>query len=525
MRRRTEMHRLQELVRLHRLNTHAREVARLLKMGPNTEREYREALTRAALLDGPVDAIPSLEELKAAVLAQRPPVTPPQQQSSVAAFQPRIEELTKQGLGPRAIYDRLRLDSPDFTGSYAAITRLVRALHKAGGVEAKEVAIPVETEAGKIAQVDFGYVGKLFDPATQTLRKAWCFVMVLGCSRHMVVRVVFDQKTETWLALHIEAFTELGGVPETVVPDNLKAAVIRAAFAADGTTELNRSYRELGRYYGFKVDPTPPFDAPKKGKVEAGVKYVKGNFFPGRDNTDVTVVRTELRRWCDEIAAVRTHGTTGKRPIDVFRAIEAGTLLPLPQKPYELVVWKRARVHRDAHIQFDKRLYSVPWRLLGQDVWAKATKAVVAIYADDERVATHDRRGSGYRSTVDAHLPDHRGDLRHRSRAYWEERAGKMGEEVASFVRAVFDSDEVLSQLRPVQAMVTHIETFPVERARAACLRAAHFGSYTYKALKNILRRALDLEPLGASCEAPSTPAGRFARPASSWKGIRHELH
>src|SRR5262245_3115314 len=94
MRRRTEMHGLQERVRLHRLNTHAREVARLLKMGPNTEREYREALTRAALLDGPVDAIPSLEALKAAVLAQRPPVTPPQQQSSVAAFQRCIEELT-----------------------------------------------------------------------------------------------------------------------------------------------------------------------------------------------------------------------------------------------------------------------------------------------------------------------------------------------------------------------------------------------------------------------------------------------
>ena len=60
--------------------------------------------------------------------------------------------------------------------------------------------------------MDFGYVGKLFDPTTMTLRKAWCFVMVLGFSRHMVVRVAFDQRIETWLALHVEAFAELGGV-------------------------------------------------------------------------------------------------------------------------------------------------------------------------------------------------------------------------------------------------------------------------------------------------------------------------
>ena len=85
-------------------------------------------------------------------------------------------------------------------------------------------------------------------------------------------------------------------------------------------------------------------------------------------------------------------------------------------------------------------------------------------------------------------------------------------------IRAVFDSDDVLSQLRAVQAMVTHLETFPVERARAACRRAEHFASYGYGALKNILRRGLDLEPLPEATPAPTTTATpRFARPASHW--------
>ena len=525
MRRRTDMDRLAELVRLHRLGTGARETARLLGMGPNTERQYREALAEAGLLDGDAGALPALDELKAAVLAHCPPAVPPQQTSSVAPWQGQVAAWRDGGLGPRAIYDRLRLEHPGFGGSYAAIKRLCRAIAKARGVRAEDVAIPVETAPAEIAQVDFGYVGKLLDPSEHVLRKAWCFVMVLAHSRHMVVRVVFDQRVETWLRLHAEAFAELGGVPRTIVPDNLKAAVVRAAFSVDAPSELHRSYRELARHYGFKVDPTPPYAPEKKGKVESSIKYVKHNFFVGREKSDVDAVRADLRRWCDEIAAMRVHGTTGRRPADVFAEIEKRALLPLPPRPYEPVIWKRARVHRDTHVVFDKRLYSVPWKHVGSDVWVRATPRELVVYADDERVATHDRRGRDVRSTIEGHLPDHRGALRHRSRSYWEERAEQIGQPVLGFVRAIFDADDVLSQLRTVQAVVTHLETFPKERACAACERAAHFGNYGYGAVKRILREGLDLMPPDPSTPVGGDSAARFARTAESWKEVRRELH
>lgn len=513
------MHRLQELVRLHRLKTGARQSARLLGMGPNTERQYREALVAAGLLDGPPDQLPSLEQLKAAVESAHPRVQAPQQSSSLEPYREVILSLIGKGLGPRAIFDRLRLEHAGFAGSHSAVKRLFRALKRAQGVQPKDVAIPVETAPGEIAQVDFGYVGKLMDTSTMTLRKAWCFVMVLGYSRHMVVRVVFDQRIETWLQLHVEAFAELGGVVETVVPDNLKAAVVRAAFAVDDQSELNRSYRELARHYGFKIDPTPPYDAQKKGKVEAGVKYVKGNFFVGRQESDVEDVRRDLRRWVRQIAGTREHGTTGKQPIDQFESIERAALRPLPALPWEPVVWRRATVHRDSHVAFDKRLYSVPWQHLGQEVWVRASAHTIAIYADDTRVATHSRRGKDYRSTVESHLPDHRGPLRHRSRAFWEQRADAMGVEVGQYIRAVFDSDDVLSQLRAVQAIVTHLESFPAHRARAACQRAAHYGSYGYGALKTILRRGLDLEPMTElQAIEPALSAPRYARPSTMWR-------
>jgi transposase len=511
------MHRLEELVRLHRLRTGAREVARLLDMSPNTERQYRSALAAEGLLTGLAEQLPALDVLRAAVEKHLPrAAVPVEQQSGIERWREPVKQLRQKGVGPRAIYERLKMEDSTFSGSYPQVKRLCRALRRSAGVRAEDVAIPVETPMGQVAQVDFGHIGRLYDPQTHKQRDAWCFVMVLAASRHMVVRVVFDQRTETWLRLHVEAFAELGGVVETVVPDNLKAAVIRAAFNADGTSELNRSYRELARHYGFKIDPTPPYAPQKKGKVEAGVHYVKHSFFLGREGSDIDEVRVALARWSIEVAGQRIHGTTGKRPWEVFDELERSALRPLPARPFEPVVWRRATVHQDSHVAFDRRLYSVPWRLIGQSLWVRATAKSVCVYTDDARVATHERNGPGLRSTKEEHLPEHRADLRHRGRPYWQERASKMGPEVAAYIREVFDSDDVLSQLRVVQAMVMHLERFPGERARGACLRASFYGSYGYVALKKILQQGLDHQPLPALTQpTPSVESPRFARKMS----------
>ena len=524
------MHRLQELVRLHRLGTGARHVARLLGLGPNTERRYREALEGAGLLQGDLEAIPELEVLKAAVLKHAPPAVPPQQTSSLEAHRERIEALQGKGLRPKAIYDRLRLEEPTFSGSLGAVKRLMARLSRERGPRQQDVAIPVVTEAGEIAQVDFGYAGRHWDPLTGQLRKAWVFVMVLGHSRHQFSRVVFDQRTETWIRLHEHAFRFFGGVPRTIVPDNLKAAVIRAAFGiSEPGCALNRSYRELARHYGFKVDPTPPAAPKKKGKVESCVKYVKNNALRGRDGESIDDVNAALERWVLEIAGTRVHGTTSKQPLSVFEAEERMALLELPSRPYEPVTWKKATVHQDSHVVFERRMYSVPWQLVGREVWVRAIPGTVTIYFEDERQATHRREGKTPWSTDEAHLPEMRVALRHRSRGYWEERADRLGTEVGQLVRDLFDSDDVLSQLRQVQAIVTHLEKFPVERARAACRRASHYGNVSYQAIKNILVKALDREPLPAPLVQQTLWADepRFARSASTWARteVSHERH
>jgi transposase len=486
------MHSLQEFVRLHRQGRGAREVARLLGMSPNTERRYRRLLEAACLLAGNPDELPELSELRAVVgSGQRH-----QETSSIAQWTEPIAKRLKTGAGPRAIHDWLRVNEPEFKGSYWSVKRLCRQLRKGEPAKAADVVIRVETRPGQIGQVDFGYVGKLFDPCSGKTRKAWVFVMVLGYSRHLFAKVVFDQKASTWVRLHVEAFAFFGGVPAVIVPDNLKAAMIRAAFGVSENPSLNRSYRELARYYGFVVDPTPPYAPQKKGKVESAVHYVKRNFFTAWQPIDIDEANKGLARWNQEVAGIRTHGTTGQQPVAMFEHEEQPTLRALPAQAFDPVLWKKAKVHRDSHIQFERRIYSVPWQHMGKTVWVQATSKTVAIYVNEERVATHPRKGRQRVQTNPAHLPTVRLAMAERGLGYWEERAQMLGEPVLELIQAVVADDEVLLNLRAVQAIVLLLEQHPKQRAHRACKRALYFGNLTYKGIKDILRKGLDMQPL-----------------------------
>lgn len=524
--RRTDMHRLQEMVRLHRLGKSSRAIARQLRMGRDTIRSYLRALSRAGSLEGPADELPDLRTVRAVIGEHLPSSAPPQQRSSVERWKAEIVRLRAKGAGPTAIHDWLRLNADEYDGTLSAVKRLCLRLEREEGPKATAVAIPVVTPPGEVAQVDFGYAGKVYDPSRGVQRRCWLFVMTLGFSRHMYCQLVFDQKVETWLRLHVEAFEYLGGVPRVIVPDNLKAAVVRAAFGVDDEPVINRTYRELARHYGFQVDPTPPRAPEKKGKVERGVRYVKRNFLATWESVDIHEDRRALRRWMEEVAAKRRHGTTRRAPIELFEEEERAALLALPERRWEVVVWRKARLHRDSHVQIEGAFYSAPWRFLHEELWVRCTPRSIAIHRQDEHLWTHVRVPAGQRSTVDDHLPEHRRDLRHRSREHWLERARVIGAEVEQLAQAIFGSDDVLLHLRRVQAVVTHLEGFPPKRAQAAARRALHFERFDYQGIKNILRKGLDLEPLPGEDERSWSSGSRFARrPTEQLLAFKEKTH
>jgi len=491
----------------------------MTELSRTTARRYLRALADSGLLEGPAEALPEESELRAAVDAVLPPQQPKQQVSSVAGWEPHILQMAEKGVTPKVIYDRLRLQDEDFQGSYDAVKRLCARWKRERAPVATEVAIPVQTAPGQVAQVDFFEVQRLVDPKLGQLRRCWLFVMQLAYSRHLFAQLVFDQRAETWQRLHAEAFAFFGGVPEVIVPDNLKAAVIRAAFTSSGEIELHRSYVELARHYAFLVDPTPVRSPNKKGKVERVGRYVRDSYLKGREFEDIHEARAGLPRWVREIAGARTHGTTGWKPLEQFLLVEKASLKALPSAPFNPRTWHQATVHRDSHVQFRYHLYSVPWRLLGKKVWICATAEDVEIRAEDERVALHRRQDGHGRTTNLAHLPDERAQWGHQDRGYWEKQAEALGDQVHAYVCSLFEADDVLLQLRKVQAVVSFLRTYPAERREAACKRALFFGVTHVRTFKDVLRKNLDLEPLPGDLftrhgvlEAP-----RFARGAASF--------
>ena len=188
------------------------------------------------------------------------------------------------------------------------------------------------------------------------------------------------------------------------------------------------------------------------------------------------------------------------------------TLIPLPSHEWATVVWKKATLHRDSHVQVDHAFYSAPWRLISKQLWVRCTPGFVEIYHEDEHLCTHATVPRGKRSTIESHLPEQRRELRHRSQEYWVSRAKTIGPEVEALAQAIFDSDDVLLQLRRVQAVVTLLATFPTKRACRAAERALHFGSLEYGAIKSILSKGLDLDPLPEKETRDWSRNSRFAR-------------
>ena len=141
--------------------------------------------------------------------------------------------------------------------------------------------------------------------------------------------------------------------------------------------QVQRAYAECAEGYGFRIDACPPHDPQKKGIVEAGVKYVKGNFLPTRSFRDLADLNAQVREWVLKEAGLRIHGTTRVRPLDTF-AVERSTLLPLPEVPPDLGTWHAVTVHRDCHVSFERALYSVPFALEGKALWLRDTQDVLA---------------------------------------------------------------------------------------------------------------------------------------------------
>lgn len=503
-----------ELLRMLRAGDSDRTITQRLRLNRRTIAKYRVWAQGQGLLEG---ALPQPAEVQRRLAASFPTALPPQQTSSVAAYQEEVAACRAQGMEIAAIRTRLQ-ERHQTALSYSALWRLVHRLE--GAPKPPEVFVRVETAPGREAQVDFGYAGLTLDPTTGNVRKTWVFVMVLSWSRHLYAELVFDQRVETWLLCHRHAFEQFGGVPQRIVPDNLKAAIVQASF--DGSDpQAQRAYRECAQHYGFLIDPTPPRMPHLKGKVENGVHYVKRNFLAGRlPGESIVELNRKLGEWAEQTAGVRVHGTTKQRPRERFQQTEQAALVGLPPVPYDLAEWKQVKLHRDCYLSFGGAFYSAPYRLVGQQLWVRGGTRTVAVYtAEHELVATHDRAAPGERQTLEAHLPPEKVAGLTLSREGCRAQAAVVGPAARAVVERLLEHRPE-DRLRAAGRVLRLRQTYGAERLERACARAEHFGQGDYPTLKRILQQGLDQQPWELPAPEAASRAGspRAATPAG---GVR----
>jgi len=396
--------------------------------------------------------------------------------------------------------------------SYSAIRRFLQANEPIP----LKATVRLDFAPAEAAQVDFGAGPRILDTDTGERRKTWVFVMTLCFSRHQYAELIWRQDVATWLACHRHAFAWFNGVPKRVIIDNAKCAII---LAHRRDPEVQRAYGECAEGYGFKIDACPPREPQLKGRVEAGVKYLKQAFLALREFRSLADANAKLRQWLLAEAGNRLHGTTREQPLALFESVEKALLGRLPDVPPELAVWAKLKVHRDAHVQFERAYYSVPFRLLGQTLWLKATSDVVRLYQEHVLVATHVRQlRPGARSTVADHMPPNALAFAMRDPQWCLKQANAIGPQCQALIERLF-ADRVLEHLRAAQGVIRLGEKYGAARLEAACRRALSFDNPRYRSVKTILEKGLDQQSDAAAAfdtlAESYTGGARFLRDAA----------
>jgi transposase len=345
-------------------------------------------------------------------------------------------------------------------------------------------------KAGEKLFVDYtGDTVPLVDPHTGEITQAEIFVAVLGASNYTYAEAQLSQELEHWIGGHVRALAFMAGVPLVVVPDNLKSGVTHPSRYEP---DLNPTYQELARHYGFVVIPARVRRPRDKAKVEAGVQVVERWILARlRHQTffDLASLNQTIAQLRDEINQ-RPMVHLEKSRQELFVAVDQPALHPLPPTPYEFARLKTCRVNIDYHVEYLKHYYSVPYTLIHEEVTLRATERTVEILHKNRVIATHPRSDvPGRYTTEPTHMP-----VRHQKALEWSpERfvrwAEDQGPATTQVIQAVLAGREHPEQAyRSCLGILSLARRFDKARLENACQQAlAAQLQISYRAIKRLL--------------------------------------
>ena len=401
--------------------------------------------------------------------------------------------------------------------SYSSLYRFVQEHIGIGNGGTVRMA---ETEPGEVAEVDFGRLGYMFDKVLNRMRALYALVITLVFSRYQYVHVTRKQDLPSLIGGIEEAWEFFGGVTRRLIIDNMKAAVVKSDRYEP---VFNRIFLEYSQYQGFIIDPAVARHPQGKATVERQIQYVRENFFKGEDFLGREHAQREAVKWCMDVAGMRIHGTTRKRPKIVFEEQEKALLLPLRPERFDVPKWSSVTVHPDHHVRFSNALYSLPTEYIGKKVDIRADSKLTRIYYQGAVIKTHPVVSEGRRSTDFEDYPKHKTPYAMRSCDYYIAKAKEIGTNCGSFMEQLLSGDFPWSKLRQAQKLLRLSEKYGTARIEQACSRALSFSLIDVFRLERIIKQALGKEAEKGGEKRGIVVPARFGRPAEYFKQKKEE--
>ena len=501
MSQRVSMRKIREILRLKwQLNRSNREIAISVKISSSTVSEcVRRA--RNAKLSWPLDD--SLDDQALERLLYKVPENRVDTSSLKINWVDVHHQMKRKGV-------TLQLLWHEYKAQYPAGISYTRYCHYYREWREKiDVCMRQDYKAGEKLFVDYAglTVPIIVNRETGETKEAQIFVGALGASNYLFVEATLSQSLFDWIGSHVRMFEFLGGVPEIIVPDNLKSGVKKSSYYEP---DLNPTYLEMANHYNIAVIPARVQAPRDKAKVEQAVQHVERQILaPLRDRIffSITELNQAIKPLLNAINSAPFQKLPGSRRSE-FETQEKALLQPLPQNRYQFALWKKAKLGIDYHIEVDKHYYSAPYQLAKKSCDVRYTRETIEIYYRGKRIASHRRSyQKGKHTTVKEHMPE-----RHRKYAEWSpERivrwAKKSGEATASLSSLIMASRKHPQQgYRSCMGLIRLGKKYGPERLDAACGRALAIGAYAYKSVESILKNNLDGKPIPGSTQIESTP-------------------
>jgi len=488
-RRELSMRTIRELLRLALSNEKlsARDIGRSLRVSHPTVKKYVQAINEAGLDWEKIQAMDD-EQLKVVLKSsagRRIDIDRP-----LPDFEWIHQELKKQSVTMYLLwqeYKQVNATGYEYSQFRKYYYQYVRKI---------DVTLRQRHKFGESMFVDYaGQTVPIYDRITGAIAPAQIFVAVLGGSNYSYAEATADQSLASWTGSHVRSFEYFGGVPERIVPDNLKSGVSKACRYEP---DINPTFREMGAYYQTVIMPARVRHPQDKAKVESGVLVVERWILASLRNHkffSLGGLNEAIRGLLVILNQRKFKKMDGSRE-SVFLAYEKQTLKALPDRPWEYAQWKKATVNIDYHIELEKYYYSVPYVLVHEIVHARYTSQTIEIFHENKRVASHARTSEKY-TTVDEHMPKSHQEYVGVTPSKLIEQGKRIGIKAGELIEYILNDRKYPPQgYRSCLGILRLAKNYPPARLEAACARALAIGGHSFKSVDAILKSGLDQQPL-----------------------------